>query len=174
MKWWEKSRPCDIQPIPWLSEPAVDFFERLLKPTDEVLEYGAGGSTLWLADRVQHVLSIEYDPDWYAAVREKVPDRVKLLLWFTPGILPKPVEVGRFDVIFIDGPLPDRPLYMYHAVKNLISKNGGWIVLDNCNHKEFDEQRLRIQHASKYYVTFTDRMAGTYAVTEFYRIAHRE
>lgn len=53
---------------PWLSYEAIRYMDERLRPDSVVFEYGSGGSTLWFADRVRHVTSIEHDPDWHARV----------------------------------------------------------------------------------------------------------
>ena len=51
--WFSPSRPNNVKPIPWLPPAAVNYLDQLLSPEMRVLEYGAGGSTLWLAERVK-------------------------------------------------------------------------------------------------------------------------
>jgi hypothetical protein len=53
---------------PWLSYDAIGYMEERLRPDSVVFEYGSGGSTLWFAERVRRVTSIEHDPDWHARV----------------------------------------------------------------------------------------------------------
>ena len=53
---------------PWLSYDAIRYMEERLWPDSVVFEYGSGGSTLWFAERVGRVTSIEHDPDWHARV----------------------------------------------------------------------------------------------------------
>ncbi len=53
---------------PWLSYGAIRYLDERLRPDSVVFEYGSGGSTLWFAERVRHVTSIEHDADWHARV----------------------------------------------------------------------------------------------------------
>lgn len=62
---------------PLLARPAVEFLAQWLRPTDVVLEYGAGRSSRWFADRVASLDSVETDPVWY--------DRVQGLLAGSPN-----------------------------------------------------------------------------------------
>jgi hypothetical protein len=51
---------------PWFNLSAVDFAANLLSPSDEVLEYGSGNGTLWLAGRCGQVTAIETDAGFAA------------------------------------------------------------------------------------------------------------
>jgi hypothetical protein len=57
---------------PWLSFGAIAYMSDRLGPTSSVFEYGSGGSTLWFADRVGRVTSVEHDPDWRARVQREI------------------------------------------------------------------------------------------------------
>lgn len=53
---------------PWIAHYAFKRLESLIKPEMSVLEFGSGGSTLYLADKVASIYSIEHDPDWYRVI----------------------------------------------------------------------------------------------------------
>ena len=57
---------------PWLTEQANSILSTLLKPLDLGLEWGSGRSTLWLAQRIKHLTSIEHDESWYKKVSNKL------------------------------------------------------------------------------------------------------
>jgi precorrin-6B methylase 2 len=65
--------PLDLQ-IPWFSYGAIDFLERFLRPEMKACEYGSGGSTLFFAQRVKSVVSIEDNPAWYDLVRRRLEE----------------------------------------------------------------------------------------------------
>jgi hypothetical protein len=54
--------------IPLLPFVATQWLEAHLSPEMTVFEFGSGGSTLFLAQRVAHVFSVEHDAMWYAVV----------------------------------------------------------------------------------------------------------
>ncbi len=54
--------------IPWITFRAIDWLDGFLKPDMTVFEYGAGGSTLYLAKRVRHVASVEHDEGFHQLV----------------------------------------------------------------------------------------------------------
>ena len=47
--------------LPWLTREAVDFLASWLQPSDHGLEWGSGRSTVWLAQRVSRLVSIEHN-----------------------------------------------------------------------------------------------------------------
>lgn len=67
---------CDFQRIdqtnnlvePWLTHPALDVIKTWDLSNKLVLEWGAGLSTLWWADKCKYVYSIEADHNWFAKV----------------------------------------------------------------------------------------------------------
>jgi predicted O-methyltransferase YrrM len=53
--------------VPWWTFPAIDAVERWIagrKGGVRVFEYGSGASTVWLAKRAAHVVSVEHDVDF--------------------------------------------------------------------------------------------------------------
>jgi hypothetical protein len=61
--------------VPWVTFRALDWLESYLKPEMNVFEYGAGGSTLYFAKRVQRVVSVEHDQGFYELVRAMLLQR---------------------------------------------------------------------------------------------------
>ena len=55
---------------PWLPYRAIDWLEENLDSSKSVFEYGSGGGTLFLAQRVGELHSVEHDPEWYEATRD--------------------------------------------------------------------------------------------------------
>jgi len=51
--------------MPWLCFGAIDFIKQIVKKDFVVFEYGSGGSTLFWSQRVNKVISIEHDKEWY-------------------------------------------------------------------------------------------------------------
>ena len=60
---------------PWIPPSATQVIERFLPPGAQVLEIGAGMSTLWLARRCQSMLSIEADQKWFEQLRGIIAQR---------------------------------------------------------------------------------------------------
>ena len=54
--------------LPWLTCDAVFILSTMLRPSDVGLEWGSGRSTIWLAERVKRLTSMEHDPGWHEMV----------------------------------------------------------------------------------------------------------
>jgi predicted O-methyltransferase YrrM len=54
--------------LPWLSPEAVRILSENLRPSDVGLEFGSGRSTIWLAQRVGFLTSVEHNPEWHRRV----------------------------------------------------------------------------------------------------------
>lgn len=75
---WVRSQNVELSPIvdrmPWLVFSAIQFLEGNLRRDMNVYEYGAGGSTLFFANRVKEVVTVEHDRDWASKVSEIVKE----------------------------------------------------------------------------------------------------
>lgn len=54
---------------PWMPYRAIDWLEENVDASMSVFEYGSGGGTLFLSERVGELHSVEHDPEWYEATR---------------------------------------------------------------------------------------------------------
>ena len=100
----KRSIDRDSRPVPWWSYGVTDFVESRLRNSMRVLEFGAGGSTTWLASRVQHVVAVENDPQWAAIVRTFLPPNASVVEKPVPGELVSedmPGDVA-FEVMIVD------------------------------------------------------------------------
>ena len=87
--------------MPWMPYSAAAWLNSALRTSDRVFEFGAGSSTLWLAERVESVTSVEHDPTWERMLRQRLPSNVELTLAERdryPDLLD-----DRYDVVFVDG-----------------------------------------------------------------------
>jgi predicted O-methyltransferase YrrM len=160
--WYARSQPNEITPVPWLSAEAVTYLLGLLKPEFNVIEFGGGGSTLWIAKHVAFVTTYEPDPDWYREISVRAPYKVRVVLGNAP-----PITYCHYDLMFIDGePVEERGPWLV-AAPNLV-KPGGYLVLDNANRPEYAKERAALG------VELLERFDGNdgtkYLVTEFYRM----
>lgn len=57
---------------PWLPYELIDWLDEFCEPKHRVFEYGSGNSTLFFAERVHTIYSIEHDPDWYQKMLEHI------------------------------------------------------------------------------------------------------
>lgn len=129
---------------PWLTREAIGLLERLVRPTDVVLEFGAGRSTRWLARRVAKMISVEDNEAWHQRVKAWLEsdglDNAELL--HHPGDLPESegaksqyvsmiddIADESLDMVLIDG------IYRNHCAVASVPKvkPGGLVVIDNAN-----------------------------------------
>ncbi|MFZ4099898.1 MAG: hypothetical protein ACOYKZ_06200 [Chlamydiia bacterium] len=124
-----------FKPTPWYVPKAVAFLDNFLieHPDSQVLEFGAGGSTIWLASRAGHVLSIEHNKKWWSGILERLTflglrDKVDLRLMAPPYYtVCADMPDNFFDVIIVDG--RNRKGCISHSIDLL--KPGGVLILDN-------------------------------------------
>lgn len=163
-QWWKPREAGAIESIPWLSPKAIEFFGGILSPEYNVLEFGAGGSTLWLSERVATVESYEPIREWREEVQKRAGGNVTLLS--EPNFSP----VDYYDLIFIDGePVRERGDWLILSI--VMVKPNGWVVLDNANRPEYAKQREKLKEYADLVFTANGNEGGTrYLVTEFWRL----
>ena len=73
-----------ISEIPWMNYGAIDFLKAHTRVDMHIFEYGSGSSTLFWANRVKEVISIEHDAEWSKNVQKQLDNKrlsnVQLLL----------------------------------------------------------------------------------------------
>lgn len=125
---------------PWLTCKAAEILSDWLKAEDRGIEWGSGRSTIWLAQKVDRLISIEHYEPWYERTKQtlnnKAINNVELL--YIPRVIPEImrqeyVEVATrlpkqsLDFALVDGTLRDRCV---EAAVELL-KPGGLLVIDN-------------------------------------------
>lgn len=162
--WWKDSTPDKLRPEPWIGQEAKRYFRELLKPYMTVLEFGAGGSTLWMADKVKEIISVENDAAWLDAVKGKLLKNVTLYYWNEP----QPPEFEQlFDLVFIDGEPVERRANWIKALPRLV-KPQGIVVLDNANREEYADEREWLRGKASHLASRKGQ-GGEYTWTEFYQ-----
>ncbi|HUR11966.1 MAG TPA: hypothetical protein VM012_11380 [Flavitalea sp.] len=124
---------------PWLTQDAIKILASIIKPSDSILEFGSGRSTMWFAERAAHITSMESNPDWFKVVQQNLvsyQSQVKLILieespvWlkkYSEAI--KQIAPGTIDICLVDG--GPRALSALASLRTL--KSGGYMVIDNAN-----------------------------------------
>jgi len=76
-KWFSSFRPRSLvgEAKPWIPFEAANWLGHYMKPYMKVFEYGSGGSTIFFAERVTEVISIEHDKKWHALVTTALAQR---------------------------------------------------------------------------------------------------
>lgn len=136
---YERSNPDS----PWLTAYMIELLDCWLGPGDIGLEFGSGRSTIWFANRIGRLTSVEHDAQWYENVRarletQRLLERVDYRLCqdgvretadtsyvavareFTPNSL---------DFVLVDGRCRDHCALA--CMDNL--KPGGILIIDNIN-----------------------------------------
>lgn len=143
---WVKSAvegvPVDAQgnPTPWLTYSFMHFLEKRLHRQLDMVEYGSGNSTIWFANRVGTVTSIEHHQEWYQFVEQKIKkfDNVNYLYRdleskdYTKEIL---AYTNKFHLVLIDG--RDRVQCAKNSINALTED--GVIIWDNSNRDIYQE-----------------------------------
>lgn len=105
---WAIFRTCRTGPaLPWLCYSAISRLDQLIRPTDDVMEFGSGSSTLWFSRHAASVTSVESSPEWHARVSSKLAKAGATNARCTLAISEIPyVNAGlgaRYDVLSVDG-----------------------------------------------------------------------
>jgi len=114
---------------PFLAAETIVFIESLFDANSEILEYGAGGSTIWFGLRARTVLSFERNKAWYDRVKERMSalEIKNVSLRLDQRYWDAPLPDKKFDIIFIDG--AKRYFCTKTALPHLAEK--GYLILDN-------------------------------------------
>lgn len=124
--------------LPWISYDGIVALDTFLRPDMAVLEYGSGMSTLWFAERVASVVSVDDSAEWIDFQRQGMVKRgianVTLVHASTKEAYIRPAG-GPFDFILIDGRYRDA--CAEQALQLL--KPGGAIYLDNSDVTRFND-----------------------------------
>lgn len=126
---------------PWLSRQAIKKIDSLLTKDLIMVETGSGRSTIWYADRVKYLTSIEHFEDWYKKINKEIIqkkiDNITYLL-ASDKFINSPLESQylqeiikleneSIDVLLIDGVLRAE---IANAGFSKVKK-GGFIIIDN-------------------------------------------
>jgi len=142
-------------PIPWMNYPVISFLEERLNDSLSLFEYGSGYSTMFYAQRVSDVVSVEYDQAWFEKVQETLPPNVDLVYQAEDRDGDYCRVIGTtgktFDVIVVDG--RDRVNCVKQSIAALSPR--GVLLLDDSQRDNYTE-------------------AITYAQAEGFRVLHFE
>jgi len=131
-----RARPFEPPFLPLLCDEALALLEQIMENSQRwrVLEWGSGASTLYFAERVYDVVSVEHAPDW----RDEVVAALKAHGLFATVLLVKPrafrlvpylFHKGAFDLVFIDGHQETRKSCV-RTGKRVVKRNR-WMIVDD-------------------------------------------
>lgn len=109
----------DLKKNIWMASKEIDTIEKYLSPTDVMLEWGAGGSTLYFSKFVKGYYSIEHDKEYYNNIILSIPRNSNVDIRLVPNNSPRSYLTKReefqdyilavadfgkkFDKVLIDG-----------------------------------------------------------------------
>mgnify|MGYP001186770513 CR=1 FL=1 len=129
----EKKNPSH----PWLTQESVFLLNQLIKPTDVGVEFGSGRSTVWFAERLAHLTSIENNYEWFDKVNallkaSSLEKKVSYKIVVEPDEYVEQAtlfEDNSIDFCLVDGIERDRcALLMSQKLKS-----NGILIIDNVN-----------------------------------------
>lgn len=97
----EKNRSPLSDEQPWMTFEAIAFLDKLVNKTMTGFEYGCGGSTIFLAQRVKHLVSVDHHAEWFKLTSSVINSR-KELSW--QGALVESTPMQNFDASQFNNP----------------------------------------------------------------------
>lgn len=151
--------PPYLSAKPWICHRAYLRLKDLIQPEMKVLEFGSGGSTLFLANKVESIFSVEHDKKWFEMIHGQLgsyshvshilvePERKNgdAAYQSIHGYKTESLDFEKYahaadhldneslDLIIIDGRV--RPKCLEQAIPKL--KPGGILVFDNSNRESY-------------------------------------
>lgn len=155
------------KPLPWYAYNAMDYLDDFCRqnPDLDIFEYGLGQSTLWWAQRVKTVTTVEHDLRWInAPAYQQLPDNVTLHHYqYNKGYEEAPqLNKKTYDIIVIDG--MNRPACLPHAVKAL--KKGGMLIWDDSHYQRYQPHLNKLIDEGWVAEVFDDHGPVTIAKTQ--------
>jgi hypothetical protein len=137
---FKSGQPVDYgkEAIPWFTYSAIDFLKERLNSNLNVLEFGSGNSTLFLAKRVKKVTALEHDDGWFQNILAKKTSNVEIKFVSSVEVknyLQPLVEDEKYDVIIIDGLFRNECIRA--SLKHL--SEDGIIILDDSERDDYAE-----------------------------------
>ena len=122
---------------PWITPQMISLLNSWLRVGDIGFEWGSGRSTVWFAERVQRLTSVEHDPTWYSEVSSRLsatPNRSRVSLIKADLNVPlsyinaiSDIEDEALDFCLVDGRL--RARCALRALPKI--RPGGALIVDD-------------------------------------------
>lgn len=123
---------------PWWTREAITIMDSFLHPDMDVVEWGSGASSIWLAARCGSLITIDSNPGFYNMVRAALQKAGYAKEKYCAVLRPLDYRYytcaqGIYDVAIVDG--RTRVACCNHAVG--ILKPGGLLLLDNAERPRY-------------------------------------
>ena len=170
--------------IIWINYKAQNFLKNILNREMCILEYGSGSSTIWFSKRVKNILSIEHNKNYFLLLKKFINKSCNIVLVLKEpkddldnfssfrvknksfkDYVKYPNGKKKFDIIFIDGRC--RNMCLKNSL-NLI-KDGGYIILDNSERKEYKSTINSIPLEKKHFVDWCPAIPFKTRTTFFFK-----
>ena len=160
------------KPLPWVTYSFIDFIKTRLNKDLTIFEYGSGNSTLFYAERVKRVVSVEHDEDWFNKIVQEKAANAEMI--FTAlekgGAYSKKATLldEKFDIIIVDG--RDRVNCCRNSLDALTTK--GVIILDDSERDSYQDARVFLTEKGFKELPFTGISPGLFynkATSVFYK-----
>lgn len=129
----------DGNALPWMNYAVIALLQERLNGRLDVFEFGSGYSTIFFAERVRSITSVEYDQAWFELIGKRVPTNAKIVFCANDvdGQYCRTIgTTGRqFDVVVVDG--RDRVNCIRQSIASLTER--GVIVLDDSQRERYQE-----------------------------------
>jgi len=109
--------------VPWWIEESIPFVESLLRKDMIVYEYGSGRSTIWFAERVKKIYTVEYQEKWKNQVEQWAEKK----------------NLKNIDIVFCEQK-PSRP---YCQTINRVKEKIDFLIVDGRNRVECYKTALK-------------------------------
>jgi predicted O-methyltransferase YrrM len=131
---WQHRDPETGLVFPWYTKSFLDELVTWELGNKQVLEVGAGASTIWWVNKAAYVTTFETDPDWYDLVEKHVSINACNIFLPKKGRLIQAMEdeaiEGKYDIAIVDcDPVEFRDQAALLCIKLL--KPGGKLIIDN-------------------------------------------
>lgn len=122
--------------LPWLTPDAIRALWKIANGTMRVLEFGAGGSTLFFSDKCRSVLTWEPSAPWRNKIQGLLGNAKNAKI--VSDIEEAYNSGAGYDLVMVDsnGTTTNRPAICQKAIH--LVRPGGWFILDNYSRYNLD------------------------------------
>lgn len=173
-KAFESKAPVDGKgtPIPWVTYSFIDFIKGRLTKEHSLFEFGSGNSTLFYANYVKKVVSVEHDKEWLENIYGQKPSNAEIIycqLIRDGDYCRMALKTNqKYNVIIIDG--RDRVNCCINTPDALTED--GVIVLDDSERREYRDALLMFKEMGFKQLSFSGISPGLFylkSTSLFYR-----
>ena len=117
--------------LPWISYNAIKDINIIMRPNWNVIEFGSGSSTAWLAKRCKTLYSVEDNREWFEYVSAQLENKGLVNVNYALQSGASYFDLSNFEDSSIDFALIDG-LNRADCMRNVIPKikPGGYVYLD--------------------------------------------